>query len=131
MLRDGKSQSVKVRVGKFPKNGYVASSESDNADDAGSTKLGVSLSPLTDDIRYQLDVDRSVKGAVVSAVTPGSPAERAGIRPGDIVQSVDRTPVLNPEAATLAVRTVLRKKQAGLAPYLSGRSVDFRCDRSE
>lgn len=111
VLRDGKTQSIKARVGSFPKNGDAASSDSDNADDAGSTKLGVSLSPLTDDIRHQLGVDRSVKGAVVSAVTPGSPAEQAGIRSGDIVQSVDRKPITNPEAATMAVRGVLRKNK--------------------
>lgn len=124
LLRDGKTQNVKARVGDFPKNGESVSSDSENSDGAGSTKLGVSLSPLTDDIRHQLGVDRSIKGAVVSAVTPGSPAEQAGIRPGDIVQYVDHTAISTPEAATSAVRAVLRKnKPVLLRIYRDGQRI--------
>jgi S1-C subfamily serine protease len=34
-----------------------------------------------------------VRGAVVTDVIPGGPAAEAGIRPGDIVQEVNRKPV--------------------------------------
>jgi serine protease Do len=33
------------------------------------------------------------KGAIVSDVTPGSPAEKAGLKPGDVVVGVDGRPV--------------------------------------
>ena len=55
--------------------------------------LGIAVAPLTDELRSQLDVDDDVDGAVVTRVEPGSQASAEGIRPGDILLQVDRTPV--------------------------------------
>ena len=55
--------------------------------------LGIAVAPLTDELRSQLDVDDDVDGAVVTRVEPGSQASAEGIRRGDILLQVDRTPV--------------------------------------
>ncbi|MEP6899531.1 MAG: Do family serine endopeptidase [Rhodanobacter sp.] len=47
-------------------------------------QLGVMVGPLTDDIVKGLKLDSS-NGAIVSQVTPGSGAEKAGLREGDII----------------------------------------------
>lgn len=57
--------------------------------------LGISVAPLTDEIRSQLQVDDDVEGAVVSGIEPGSKAAAEGFRRGDILLQVDRKPVLS------------------------------------
>ncbi|WP_142847812.1 DegQ family serine endoprotease [Telmatospirillum sp. J64-1] len=51
-------------------------------------QLGVLIQDLTSDIAQAMGLDRT-GGAVVSQVTPGSPAEQAGLQPGDVVIAID------------------------------------------
>ena len=46
--------------------------------------LGVMIQPITPDLASQFGMDRTI-GALVSQVVPDSPAEKAGIIPGDII----------------------------------------------
>ena len=50
--------------------------------------LGVFIQEVTEDIADSLGLD-DVAGALVSAVTPGGPAEKAGLEPGDTIISFD------------------------------------------
>ncbi|MGH6719904.1 MAG: trypsin-like peptidase domain-containing protein, partial [Alphaproteobacteria bacterium] len=43
-------------------------------------------------------------GVLVAEVAPDSPAERAGLRPGDVIVAVNRVPVASPEALLERVR---------------------------
>lgn len=54
--------------------------------------LGVSLAALTPEIRQQLGV-QAPSGAVVLQVAAGSPADRAGLRPGDVITAFAGAPV--------------------------------------
>jgi len=61
----------------------------------GSVKrgqLGVSMYTVTPDIAHSLGLPSAV-GALVSQVVEGSPADRAGIRTGDVITSVNSQPV--------------------------------------
>jgi serine protease Do/serine protease DegQ len=61
----------------------------------GSVKrgqLGVSMYTVTPDIAHSLGLSNAV-GALVSQVVEGSPAEKAGIRTGDVITSVNGQPV--------------------------------------
>lgn len=51
-------------------------------------RLGVSVLPMTDDLRDYFGVEHG-KGVLVSAVTKLSPAAVAGIRAGDVILAVD------------------------------------------
>jgi len=46
--------------------------------------LGVRIQPVTADLAEQFNLERPI-GALVSQVETGSPAEKAGIKPGDII----------------------------------------------
>ena len=69
--------------------------------------LGVGIQTLTDDIRDSLGLEASVKGAFIGQITPGGPAERAGLQPEDIIVSLDGRAV---ETSTDLTRQVARAK---------------------
>lgn len=50
--------------------------------------LGVSVQNVTSDVAKSLGLDK-VAGALISAVTPGSPADKAGVKRGDVVTELD------------------------------------------
>jgi S1-C subfamily serine protease len=70
--------------------------------------LGVSSQTMTPEIkqRYGFAVD---KGAIIVDVTPGSPANAAGLRTEDIIISFDGKPIDSADALVVAVR----EKKAG------------------
>ena len=55
-------------------------------------KLGITLQDLTPELARAFGLKRK-EGAVISQVLPGSPADRAGLKSGDVVVSVDDRPV--------------------------------------
>jgi serine protease Do len=57
--------------------------------------LGVALRPLTPDAARSLGAGEA-RGALVEGVVPGSPADRAGIRKGDVIAALDDAAVTSP-----------------------------------
>ncbi|SEK69302.1 DegQ family serine endoprotease [Roseovarius nanhaiticus] len=64
--------------------------------------LGVGIQPVTEDIAEALGLE-GAEGTLVSSVTRGSPAEEAGLVPGDVILSLGGTPIDGPRALSLAV----------------------------
>jgi serine protease Do len=91
VLRNGSSQTLSVKVGEFHKDTEVAS----DGDAAGPQKgkLGLAVAELTPDVRQQLHIPSQVNGVAVQSVRPASPAEDAGLTPGDVILEIDRKPV--------------------------------------
>ncbi|MDO8426338.1 MAG: DegQ family serine endoprotease [Deltaproteobacteria bacterium] len=54
--------------------------------------IGVSIQELTPELAKSFGL-KEAKGVLVSSVNPGDPAEKAGIRPGDIIISFDGRPI--------------------------------------
>ena len=70
----------------------------DQLEQFGSVKrglLGVDTYPVSPDIAQALGLS-GAEGALVTQVLLGSAAEQAGIRSGDVIVSIDRTPVMAP-----------------------------------
>lgn len=51
--------------------------------------LGVSFQELTPALVQQMGLDAGTSGALIAGVEPGGPADRAGLRAGDVVTQVD------------------------------------------
>ena len=60
----------------------------------------------TPDMRQQLNLPDSMKGAAIQSVWPGSPAEDAGLQRGDVIVQVNRHAVDSAEAAVSSVRAL-------------------------
>jgi serine protease Do len=50
------------------------------------------VSNLTADARQQINAPEELKGVVVESVRPASPADDAGLQPGDVILEVNRKP---------------------------------------
>jgi len=50
-------------------------------------RIGIKLAPLTAPLARQLGLDASTKGVLVGEVVPGSPADKAGLKQGDVITS--------------------------------------------
>jgi serine protease Do len=59
----------------------------------GPTGLGIAIGEMSADIAMQLDLPSSTKGLVVAHVEEGGLGDEAGLRPGDVIQEVNRKPV--------------------------------------
>jgi len=85
------------------------------------SQLGVSIQPVTSDIAESLDL-KQVGGAIVLNVTPGSAADQAGMKRGDVIRSFNGQPVQDTNS--------LRNRVADAAPGSSANVVVVR-DGSE
>ncbi|PKU26580.1 DegQ family serine endoprotease [Telmatospirillum siberiense] len=92
--RDGREQTVDVRVGTQAKE----QTASNDAED-GSGPLGMALEPLSKEARSELGLGSSVKGVVVAQVEPGSRADDSGIQPGDVIVRIGDVSVTSPNQA--------------------------------
>jgi serine protease Do len=105
VLRNGSTQSLSTTIANLGKADQSGGGTSGGGTNNGS--IGVGLSALTPDMRQQLGVDDSVRGAVVAQVKPGSPAEAAGLRRGDVIVGVGNKMVSNPRETVDAVHAAL------------------------
>jgi serine protease Do len=96
VLRNGSSQIINVKVGEFHKEDAEAASDGDAANPQ-KAKLGLAVSELTPDVRQQLHLPSQLQGVAVESVRPASPAEDAGLTPGDVILEVDRKPITSAE----------------------------------
>jgi serine protease Do len=96
ILRAGKPIVLQVKLAELEDTPAV-STKTDAKDPA---TLGLDLAPLTDGLRKRLELDDKEPGAVVvSGVGRGSPAEEAGIRPGDLLLEVNGQAIKDVSAA--------------------------------
>ena len=90
-------------------------SNANPGDSDNHARIGLALGPLSPNVRNQLDVPDETKGAVVQGVQPGSPAETAGLQPGDVIVGVGTHAVTSPAEAAQAMRTALNGSNHALA----------------
>ena len=113
ILHDGQSKDVTVKVGQLPGEQTASNGQAGNGERHG--QLGLALSPLSPDVRNQLDVPDGTQGAVVRQVRPGSPAEAAGLQPGDVIVGVGTHAVTSPSDTVNAMRTAMNGNDHALA----------------
>jgi serine protease Do len=112
IVRDGQHRDIAVRVAEQPaEQGVQARADTSHA----GGRLGLALSPLTPEARQQLNVPEGLDGVVVRDVRPGSPAEEAGLREGDVIVGIGSQKARSPSELTKAIQTAASSKDEVVA----------------
>jgi serine protease Do len=123
VLRDGATKTLDVTVKALPGSEQLAKNDKHGNDDNG-TLNGVTVSDLDSNARQQFDLPATLKGVVVTDVDPNSAAAEAGLKPGDVIQEINRKPVRTAEEAmrltenTTDKTTLLRVWRGGGSRYV-------------
>ncbi|QDX28376.1 DegQ family serine endoprotease [Sphingomonas suaedae] len=119
LIRDGKRMTVQITVGTRPPVEQLAGFDPDadegapseeDAQQSATASLGLSVAALTPQIARSIGVDPDMKGVVVVGVDPSSDAAQKQLRRGDVIVSINRTPVATPAEVA---RIVSEAKQNG------------------
>ncbi len=101
IVRNGQRQTLQVSVEALTTEG----AEGGAAAEESGARWGLAVRDVTPQIAAQLGLPSSGRsGAVVVTVQPGSAAARAGLRPGDVLLEVNRSPVRSGSDAVAALR---------------------------
>ncbi len=85
VMRDGGERTLRVEIGELLDEKAVAAVEQ-------GSDLGLTVLEVTDSVAKRFSLKRAA-GVLVTGVKPGSPADQAGLRRGDVILEVNRTPV--------------------------------------
>ncbi|HEY6293804.1 MAG TPA: Do family serine endopeptidase [Terriglobia bacterium] len=131
IVRDGKKMDVRVSLSQRPAGLTPASAKGGEQGEEGGegeapsagTLRGISVQALTSDIRQQLGLSADVHGVVINQVDPNSPAGRAGLQQGIVIESINRQPVnsvadFDRLAAKAKGDTLLRVNLQGQAQFV-------------
>jgi Do/DeqQ family serine protease len=112
IVRDGSEKKLSVKLDeanpeKLARGRGGREDDSAAADDKAA--LGVSVAPLTPELRDRARAPKDVQGLVVEDVNPDGRAAAAGIQPGDIIQEVNRQPVKSVDDLRSALKKTTNK----------------------
>lgn len=108
--RQGKTHELDVKIGRMPSDD-VKVALADTAKDDDSPKLGVYLAELTPEARQRYRIAKETEGVLVAGVKRGSPASKAGIRAGSVINMVGQEPVQSPEEVITKVKRAAKEKK--------------------
>lgn len=113
VLRSGKTETLRVTLGRREEaEGAVpAAAQAPEAEEPETKEmLGLTLSPLTDELREQLGADAKMLGLAVTDVDENSEAYEKGLRAGDIITEAGQQKV---ESIAILEDRVSEAKDAG------------------
>lgn len=103
--RKGKTQTLKVTVGRLKEAGeedkpeVAEEDEKEEVEEKSVVALGMKLEILDREARERLELDKDLKGALVTDVESTGPAAKKGIQVGDVIVEVAQEAVDSPESA--------------------------------
>jgi serine protease Do len=98
--RDGAEHTFTVELGRRPGRDEDGAARGERPE--APARWGLGLAPLQEGLARQLEVD---EGVLVRNVQPGSPADDAGLRPGDVILTVGTADVSSLEECLAALRS--------------------------
>jgi serine protease Do len=111
--RQGETRQLNVDIGNMPDaDTKVALADDDASND--TSKLGVYLSELTPEARQRYRIGEDVEGVLVARVELGSPAAKAGIEAGQVINMVGQETVKSPQDVLSRVKQAVTEKKSSV-----------------
>jgi len=100
LLRDGKPRTIKVRAGELPDN-FIWE------------WLGINIQEIESELvkKFQLEVDR---GVVITDIMQQSPAQKTGLKPGDVIWQVNDQIIKNKNDFKIAIHTATQYERESI-----------------
>ena len=127
ILRKGQRKTVKVKVGRLEEENKPAPAADAKPEKHGEAQpqpgrksaLGMTFSPITDELRSRFGIDHDLKGVVITEVDPDGPAADTDLKAGDVVVEVTQEKVTSPEELNARLDTLRKLKRKSVLLTLS------------
>ena len=116
IARNGSTEDKTVTLASLDDKGAESAANASQ----GKARWGVGIQDLSPDVRSELQLPDDVKGAVVTNVQPGSPADNAGLSRGDVIMQVDRKDTKNASAVKDALSSIPQGQDALVLVHSNG-----------
>jgi len=107
ILRNGKRMTMSISVRVMPKDAPALTDNLEDETPAPSKNsfqdLGLEIGEFTLEIAERLGI-KNTKGVLITSVEIGSPAQRAGLRTGEVIEKVDTARVTSPDEFRKALK---------------------------
>jgi len=124
--REGQSKNINVELAEMPAGEAEEGAETTPEESAQPEKAtvfgGVAVADVTDDIRNALNLSKDIKGAVIAEIDADSPAAKAGLREGDVIQEVNKQPVRNAKDLVAISKKLKPNEKILIRVWSQGRS---------
>jgi serine protease Do len=124
--REGQSKIINVELAEMPAGQAAEGAEATPEESAQPEKTtvfgGVAVADITDDIRTALNLSKDIKGAVIAEIDADSPAAKAGLREGDVIQEVNKQPVKSARDLVAVSKKLTPNEKILIRVWSQGRS---------
>ena len=131
-MRKGQSVDLTVTVGRLPEDEDVQDSVKDDGEEDLTPEperedlLGLSIAPLTEELRERFNIGKSIEGVVITEVKPNSPAAQKDVKPGEVIVEVTQEKVKQPQDVKTRVLAVQKSGRKSVLLLLSDAKGELR-----
>jgi serine protease Do len=131
VVRKGQELTKTVTLGRLEDGEKAMAQAADEANGAADSRasasaLGMELTAIDDEARKTFKIKEGVKGVVVSAVEPNSPAAEKGLRAGDVIEEVNQQAVEKPADVSKSIDALKKAGKKSALLLVSNGAGDVR-----
>jgi serine protease Do len=132
VVREGQEKMLTIHIGERPTDALLARGTEPGAAppesaEARKAPLNVladlKVKAIDEETRAQLNIGAKTAGVLVAHVQAGSPAEQAGLQRGDVIQEVNRHPVMGVKDYDAAAAKIKKEENAVLLVNRQGNTL--------
>jgi len=132
VIRDGQEKMLTLQIGERPSDSLLARGTEPGAapPESAEARKGplnvlsdLKVKAIDDEARAQLNLGAKTAGVLVAHVQAGSPAEQAGLQRGDVIQEVNRHPVVSLKDYDAAAAKIKKEEIAVLLVNRQGNTL--------